>query len=226
VFVTGNFHTSDLTLSSVLLMSADEGKTWTEPFQRIRSAGLGDILFVNIEKGWISGETVQSLPRNPFFLITGDGGKTWQQRPIIEEDRVGTIAQFWFDSPNSGSVVIQSGSKNELYETMTGGSSWSIRQVTESPIKLKQYVTPSAGWRLRADAASKTFRAEKQEGGKWRLFASFPIRVSDCKPTEAPPPPPPEQAAPPAPTDANTPPAESPAEPRKPPSLKKPGENE
>ncbi|MGH9663881.1 MAG: WD40/YVTN/BNR-like repeat-containing protein [Bryobacteraceae bacterium] len=222
LFITGNFHTAEVTLYSILLMSPDEGKTWTEPYPRIRSASLGDILFVNLEKGWASGETVQSLPRNPFFLITADGGKTWQQQPVFEEDRVGTIAQFWFDSPNSGSVVIQSGSKNELYETMTGGSTWSVRQVTDNPIRLKQSVEPSPGWRLRADAATKTYRVEKQEGAQWRRFASFPIHVSDCKPGEAAPPPPPTQAAPPQ-TDA--PPPEAPRAPRKPPSLKKPGDS-
>lgn len=223
LFVTGNFHTSDVTLSSVLLMSTDEGKTWTEPYQRIRSAALGDLLFVNLERGWASGEILQSLPRNPFFLITVDGGQSWQRRPVVEEDRVGDISQFWFDSPSSGSVVIQSGSKNELYETMTGGSTWSVREVTDRPLRLKQSVAPAPGWRLRADATTKTNRVEKQEGTRWRPLAAFPIRVSDCKPGEAAAAPaaPPEQAAPPQ-TEA-LPPEPLPA-PRKPPSLKKPGE--
>src|SRR6185437_835790 len=110
LFLAGDFHTPDVTLASILLMSPDEGKTWTEPYKRIRSASLGDILFVNLEKGWVSGETVQSLPRDPFFLITVDGGNTWQQQPVFDEDRVGSITQFWFDSPNSGSLVVQSGS--------------------------------------------------------------------------------------------------------------------
>lgn len=220
LFVAGDFHTPDVTLASVLLMSSDAGKTWTEPYKRIRSASLSDILFVNLEKGWVSGETVQSLPRNPFFLITADGGTTWQQQPVFDEDRVGSITQFWFDSPNSGSLIVQSGSKYELYETMTGGSTWSVRQLTNTPLHLKQSVTPVPGWRLHPEAATKTNRLEKQDGGKWRPLASFPIQVSDCKPGEETAAPPPAQAAP----QPEAPPSETPPAPRKPPSLKKPGE--
>jgi len=226
LFVTGNFHTPEVTLSSILLMSADEGKTWTEPYQRIRSASLGEVQFVNLEKGWASGETVQSLPRDPFFLVTTDSGTTWQQRPVFEEDRVGSIVQFWFDSPSSGSMVVESGSKNELYETMTGGSTWSVREIKDSPIRLKESArTLNTDWRLRADAITKTYRVEtrrredKSQGERWRTVASFPIHVADCKPGDAERVPAPESETP-GKTEA---PASGAPQPRKPPSLK-PGE--
>ncbi|MEO7143834.1 MAG: hypothetical protein ABI165_10070 [Bryobacteraceae bacterium] len=212
LFLTGNFHSATVTLDSILLMSADEGKTWTEPHARIRSASLDQAQFVDLEKGWVSGETVQSLPRNPFFLVTTDAGLTWDQRPVFEEDRVGTIVQFWFDSPTSGSVVIEAGSKNERYETMTGGSTWAVREVKDSPIRLKQsYAAPNPDWRLRADAASQTYRVEKRQNGAWRTLTSFPIHVADCKPAEAAPSAPTPGVETPAPVEA----------PRKPPSPRK-----
>ena len=97
IFVTGNLHTPTATLDSILLASDDEGKTWTEPHPRLRSSGLDQIQFVDFQNGWISGANLQGAPRDPFLLITTDGGKTWRQRPIFEESRVASIERFWFD---------------------------------------------------------------------------------------------------------------------------------
>ena len=85
------------TLYSILLASEDGGKTWTEPHPRIRSSGLDQIQFVDFQNGWISGANLQGAPRDPFLLITTDGGKTWRDRPIFEESRVAAIERFWFD---------------------------------------------------------------------------------------------------------------------------------
>ena len=53
---------------------------WTEPQARIPSSGLDQIQFIDFQNGWISGANLQSAPRDPFFCITTDGGKTWRQR--------------------------------------------------------------------------------------------------------------------------------------------------
>ena len=39
IFAAGNIHSSTTTLSSVLLSSDDAGKTWREPYERVRLAG-------------------------------------------------------------------------------------------------------------------------------------------------------------------------------------------
>src|SRR5579864_8774696 len=54
IFLAGNIHTSTVTLSSILLASADDGKTWTEPYERIRFAALEQIQFFDFQHGWIS----------------------------------------------------------------------------------------------------------------------------------------------------------------------------
>jgi hypothetical protein len=138
LFLTGNFHTPQVTMDSILLMSADSGRTWTEPHPRLRSASLEQVQFVDLEKGWAGGEMVQSLPRDPFFLITADGGKTWEKRPIFEEDRVASIVQFSFESPTVASLVIQAGPKYELYETRTAGSTWTVREINLSRGKTRR----------------------------------------------------------------------------------------
>ncbi len=188
-------------MASILFASVDGGKTWVEPHERIRNAGLDQIQFFDFEVGWISGQTLLGTPKDPFLLITSDGGKTWRARPVFEESRAGMIEQFAFDSRTSGALVIdrvqagESGARYELYESMTGGESWTIRQAGASPIRLKRLRPAAANtdWRLRADGGSKTYRVERQESGKWVTMATFPVRVGECKdvePTlpEAPPP--------------------------------------
>ena len=76
------------TLYSILLATEDAGNTWIEPHPRIRASGLDQIQFIDFQNGWISGANLQSAPRDPFLLITTDGGKTWRQRPIFDESRV------------------------------------------------------------------------------------------------------------------------------------------
>src|SRR5262249_52240739 len=98
IFVAGNLHTRSTTLYSVLLASEDGGKTWTEPFKRIRAGALEQIQFIDFANGWVSGQLIEPLPRDPFLLITTDGGKSWRQRPLFEESRFGSISQFWFES--------------------------------------------------------------------------------------------------------------------------------
>lgn len=191
LFISGNLHTETSTLSSILLASDDGGKTWSEPHERIRSAGLDQIQFIDFETGWIAGEMLLGTPKDPFLLITQDGGKAWRLQPLFEESHPGMIEQFWFESRTSGALVIdrvqpsETGARHELYESMTGGTSWLLREAGASPIQLKRFRTPSqTGWRLRADASSKTYRVERQEAGRWTAMATFPVRIGECKPSE------------------------------------------
>lgn len=186
LFLSGNLHTASSTLYGILLSSEDGGKAWTEPLQRVRSAALEQIQFLDLAHGWISGQFIDPLPKDPFLMLTTDGGKTWRQRPLFEESRIGSIAQFWFDSPTNGELVFdrsQGGTtRHELYESMTGGESWNVKEVTTTPIHLKKArAKEGAAWRVRADAATKTYRLERRAGERWETIASFLIRINDCK---------------------------------------------
>ena len=75
VFVTGNLHTRDVTLYSVLLTSEDGGTTWTEPMSRVRNASLEQIQFLDQQTGWISGVMIDPLARDPFMLLTKEIGR-------------------------------------------------------------------------------------------------------------------------------------------------------
>jgi hypothetical protein len=192
LFVTGNLHSDTTTIASILLASDDGGKTWTEPHPRIRSAGLDQIQFIDFEVGWISGSLLLGTPKDPFLLLTRDGGKTWRAAPIFEESHPGTVEQFWFDSRNSGTLLLdrvqasETGARHELFESMTGGENWMLREASSSPIRLKRVkpAAPNPDWRLRADAPTKSYRVEHREGARWAVMASFPVRAGECIPVE------------------------------------------
>lgn len=222
IFLTGNLHTETTTLTSILLASDDDGRTWYEPHERIRSAGLDQIRFADFEVGWIAGYFVHALPRDPFLLITSDGGRTWRRRPVWSESRIGLIEHFHFEDRNHGWLWIDRFSEGEagryeFYESKTGGESWMLRQISQQPVTHKGSQPANPDWRLRADAQSKSYRLERR-AGTWQTVASFLIHAGECREAEAPPPEPPEPAAaeaPPEPPEPRKPPA-----PRKPPTLK------
>ncbi|MBI3209796.1 MAG: hypothetical protein HYZ37_12985 [Candidatus Solibacter usitatus] len=190
LFATGNIHATDATLWSILLASEDGGKTWTEGFERMKSTGLEHMQFADFENGWIGGQQLLSLPRDPFFLITNDGGKTWRKRPLSGEPRVGAVEQFFFENRNIGSLVVDrvqagdAGGRHEFYETRTSGDAWSLVQVSPKPIALKKQRAPNPDWRLRTDSKTKSFLIEQRSGARWNTAASFLINTGECKPKE------------------------------------------
>lgn len=224
IFLTGNIHTEAATFRSILLGSRDDGKSWSEPFERIPGAGLDQVQFIDFETGWISGQILGSPSRDPFFLLTSDGGLTWRRRPVFSEPGPGSIEYFWFDNRHSGTLLIdrlvsgENGVRYALYETMTGGSTWALRQVSADPIRLKHRgAGPNPDWRIRADRATASYRLETHRSGAWKTVAAFAVSLRECRPPE----PKPDAEPPPSPPDAG--PDETappPAAPRKPPSLR------
>jgi hypothetical protein len=179
LFVTGNLHTPMATLYSILLASDDEGKTWTEPHPRLRASGLDQIEFLDKQNGWISGANLQGAPRDPFFLTTADGGKSWSQRQIFGETRVSTIESFYFDTPMHGTVFIDATLDNgmhEIYQTQDGGNTWSVQ-----PGAAKAKPHAAFAWRVRTDAATRSYVIEKSESNRWQKVASFLVNIASCK---------------------------------------------
>ena len=217
--ITGNIHTGSATVESVLLISDDGGRTWTEAHSRLPSVVLDQIQFIDFETGWTNGHVLSGVPRDPFFLLTTDGGKTWRRRPIYDEARTGAVEQFWFETRTAGSLALdrvraaENGLRYEIWESMTGGESWSVRQVDSNPLSIKR---PAREPLLRIRTEGSTHRIERRDGERWSTVASFDVSAGQCKP--------------PAPAEADQPPpaaaaeAETPQTPpgrRKPPTLRK-----
>lgn len=202
ITLAGNLHTDSATLASIVLASEDGGRTWTESHPRIRQAALDQMQFFDLANGWISGQIIASLPRDPFFLVTNDGGKTWRQRNVFSDPHLGSIEKFHFTSGAEGRVLVDraqsgEGGRYALLESKTGGDSWGILQITTAPpTNLKFERAPSSAWRVQANAATKAHRLEKREGGKWSTIAAFQVQAGACSPAEIQltPPPEPSQA--------------------------------
>lgn len=190
LFAAGNLHTDSATLATIVLVSEDGGKTWREPHPRTPYASLDQMQFFDLETGWISGQVVGALPRDPFFLLTTDGGKSWRQRSILSEAGAGSIESFAFESRTQGSVVVDrsagaEGGRFALFETQTGGDTWSIRSLSPDRTALKTRDVRSQAWRLQPHAASKAYRVERRDAaGKWNPIASFLLNAGECKPEE------------------------------------------
>jgi hypothetical protein len=225
IFLTGNLHNGVTTLYSILLGSSDAGKSWTEPFERIRGAGLDQIQFYDFESGWISGQNLHPLPQDPFLLITGDGGQTWRKQPVFGDSRHGSILQFGFTSKTAGHLVVDRGqasesSRYERYETPNGGDTWMIREASDSPIRIRSAGSANPDWRIRPDGPSRSFRIERKQGENWMNVAAFLVQIESCKPEDRPmSEPPPIEEAPPDAEPVAPPPA---LPPRKSPTLKRP----
>jgi hypothetical protein len=184
IFLTGNLHTTTATLWSLLAMSEDGGKTWSEPVPRIRGAALDLIQFFDAETGWAAGQIAGALPKDPFLLKTTDGGRTWRRTQVFEDSSYGVVEQFSFTSKTQGSLLVnRRGARNERYqslETMSGGDSWMMRETSAKPISVPKPRAPE--WRVRVDAQARAHRLERRQDSRWTVVSSFPVRGGECKP--------------------------------------------
>jgi photosystem II stability/assembly factor-like uncharacterized protein len=191
-FAAGNIHSSAVTLYSVLIGSDDAGRTWREIHPRIRGAGLDHLQFVDGDDGWAAGQQLFPLPEDPFVLLTTDGGKTWRQQPILNEDaenRFGSIVEFHFGSKTNGGVVIDHGQGDDagryiFLESSSGGETWQIKEESNKPLHLKLGSTEPGEWRVLADGATQSFDLERRLGDRWINRAAFAVKIGACKPAE------------------------------------------
>lgn len=183
IFLTGNLHTATATLWSVLALSEDGGKTWSEPQARLRGAALDLIQFVDALTGWAAGQIAGNLPKDPFLLKTTDGGTTWRRVPVFDESSYGVVEQFQFTSKTEGTMMVnRRGARNQRYQrlaTRSGGDVWTLEEASGVAPAVKPRVSE---WRVRVDAAAKMQRVERREGGRWVVVASFAVRGGECRP--------------------------------------------
>jgi len=186
LYLAGNLHGPSATLFSVLLESDDSGAVWKEPVARIPGAALDQVQFLDAIHGWAAGETQVPLARDPFILITSDGGASWRQKAIAEEGGVGAVQRFWFDTAEHGEVIIDAGrtaggGRYVLYESRTGGDSWSVVSHTAQMPRLRRAPTvEDVDYRLGTDSRTHAFTLEKYDGEKWNRLASFLVQIASC----------------------------------------------
>ena len=188
LFAGGNLHTESATLGSILLLSDDAGATWKEPTPRIEGSAFDQIQFLDSRHGWIAGETQNPLPRDPFVMITTDGGASWHQQKIAEDGTPGAIVRVSFDSPEHGMAIVDAGraaegGRYQLYESETGGTSWTLRSKTDQmPKQSAAHDSADAriDVRIRAAKDGKTIAIERRVGNDWQAEASMLIEAARC----------------------------------------------
>jgi hypothetical protein len=188
VLAAGNLHSTSATLSSLLLQSDDSGATWKEPVTRFRGSAVEQLQFYDPMHAWAAGETEYPLPRDPFILLTTDGGGLWQERTVGEEGNAGSVQRFWFDSAEHGELIIDAGKTSPggrylTYESETSGESWLLRGSDNRLPALRRapVATEDPDWRIRTGKDGKAYQIEKRAGNAWEAVASFLIEVASCK---------------------------------------------
>lgn len=185
IMITGDLHSTAATFYSLLLRSEDAGRTWREPFARMRGAVLDEIQMLDAQSGWISGQVTQPLALDPFLLLTADGGKSWRKVPFYEEGTPGSVLHFKFDSREHGQALVDRGGgakRYEIYETNTGGSDWELHgQFDKQP---KFPLPAESEWRVKAEP--KLYRLERREENSWHPFASFALNAAECREKSSP----------------------------------------
>jgi hypothetical protein len=188
IIAVGNLHTESATLTSILLLSDDAGATWKEPMPGIRGSALDQVQFYNLQTGWAAGETQYPLARDPYFLLTTDGGSTWRSVTVEEDGSPGAIQRFWFDSAKHGDLIVDAGKSSEggrylSFESETGGDNWMLRGKSDQlPKLLHAPLSPEdSGLRIRPSKDGNAFQIEQRTGEQWKPVASFLIETAVCK---------------------------------------------
>ena len=188
LIVTGNVHTGSATVQSILLISDDDGRTWTEAHTRMPGAVLDQIVFHDFALGWIAGHRMAgNIPRDPFVLITNDGGKTWRRKTVSSEaNRTGVIEHIRFDGKSAGRLAVdrvraaEDGLRYEIWETLTAGESWNIKQVDSRPLSFESVKRDKS---LQFVPAKDGQVVRLQRGGSApSTVATFRIKAGECKP--------------------------------------------
>ena len=187
-FVIGNIHTPSATISTILLASADGGRSWHEPIPRYSGAGFELIQFADPAHGWIGGqEGDYDRSTKPLLLASTDGGSRWQRYAISEdEDALGAVLEFFFDTPDHGQLIVDllvsEGDPYELYETLNGGRSWNIRQIASQKSRLtnRSVADDPTQWQIVENGKDAVYELQLEEQGEWVLKSKFAVGVGSC----------------------------------------------
>ncbi|MFT3702736.1 MAG: YCF48-related protein [Agriterribacter sp.] len=133
----------------------DKGNTWkvTSNFELVDYiGGLQQMHFTDENKGFVT------LSANTRVYYTSDGGKNWNDfSPTYYSYE--SISDIDFITPNTGFMILQSGSNSLIVKTKDGGATWEDvwknQYAGESFIKI-DYVTESLGFATRYGSVYKT----------------------------------------------------------------------
>jgi len=134
----------------------------------------GALGFLNASVGWAPGECAGG---KPFFYVTRDGGKTWQQvnLPLPADVASGcdcTTAAPVFTSARDGSFLL-TGPASVVYVTHDGGGSWSAKSVPTASAAGLDFVNANSGWVVDSPSGTVYFTADG--GSRWSPISAIAV---------------------------------------------------
>jgi photosystem II stability/assembly factor-like uncharacterized protein len=169
--------------------TVDGGATWTKLSETDVNGTSGQLpfgcnkglpVFLNSSTGWIPG-TCNAVGR-PFFLVTHDGGRTWNDAGIaLPAGHSGgcmcVIGSLRFSDSRNGVFVLTGYSSADipesvLYSTNDGGSSWRPGPPLPAQTYEVYFIDPSHGWTL--NAKSNSLLSTSDSGRHWSTAGTIP----------------------------------------------------
>ena len=100
-----------------IIRTTDGGDNWT-PVISCVSFDLFAIDFCSADKIFVVGD------ENEYFLISYDGGETWNNYTIIPSISGGTLKDVKFISSTTGFITVNQGTSSKVLITENGGNNW------------------------------------------------------------------------------------------------------
>ncbi|MHB1505323.1 MAG: YCF48-related protein [Sulfobacillus sp.] len=157
--------------SQTVLETTDGGTAWHRIYSGTSTISRLD--FINCTTGWILGTAGLGMTRN--------GGSTWNQ--LATPVPVANVMAIHLANNHNG--VLLAGptvngvfSGGSLYQTTTGGKSWS--KETLSRVAAIGFSSPSSGWAVVSAGAHETVWQTTDGGASWHQVSNLPV----IQPTE------------------------------------------
>ena len=175
------------TLWSILLTSEDNGQSWKRTIQQVAWRGTRTDTVPRLSPPASSPDTRPArLPKDPFFLRTSDGGKTWSRLPLFEDGAVGLIEQFRFESATRGTVAVDRGRPGvgryvQRWRRKTAQNPGPSGNLAADAPASGPPAIPRRWFESSPNANPKSFRIERRESGAWRTAAAFFVAAGACQ---------------------------------------------
>ena len=138
-----------------VLVSADEGRTWTQSVSPTR-AMLTGVHFASPERGWAVGH-------DGVIIATADGGRTWKRQDGGQDLDTVFLDVLFLDETRGFAV----GAYGKFYATSDGGNSWMPRRAAEEDLHFNRIMRDDAGTLFLIGEAG-TFLVSEDAGASWQ----------------------------------------------------------
>lgn len=189
VILSGEIHTADAGYESVVLSSADGGKSWAESAERVLLGGVEAAQIADSQTAFVAGQQGDAASgEKPFLLVTDDAGESWDLRMISagDADPRGTLVEFQADSPTHGFVILEAlaalSDAFQVYETYNAGRSWAIRQISSDRPHMPgaRLALRAPSWRVEPDNDAGQYVVSSRTASGWSEAARFDVAAGAC----------------------------------------------